>query len=111
MMDRMSAAARFVIAVGGATLALGGTAAAEEIGATELAVLAGGCANCHGTDGRLESGAGPAIAGEAAAVIEAKLLAFRADETPGATIMPRIAKGFTEDELRALAHHFAGIER
>jgi cytochrome subunit of sulfide dehydrogenase len=108
---RGSSFAPAALMIGVLALGAAGTAAAEEITPAELAVLAGGCANCHGTDGRLEGGAGPAIAGESATVIEAKLLAFRGDETPGATIMPRIAKGFSEDELRALARHFAEIER
>jgi cytochrome subunit of sulfide dehydrogenase len=110
-MHRMPTATRALLAGGGMALAFAATAAADEIAPADLAVLAGGCANCHGTDGRLERGAGPAIAGKPVSVLEAQLLAFRAGEDPDATIMPRLARGFTEDELRALARYFAEIER
>jgi sulfide dehydrogenase cytochrome subunit len=73
-------------------------------------VLAGSCANCHGTDGR-SPGPIPPIAGMPFAVLKAQLESFRAGETQGATVMTRIAKGFTEAELQTLARHFADIKK
>jgi len=73
-------------------------------------VLAGSCANCHGTDGR-SPGPIPPIAGMPFAVLKAQLESFRAGETQGATVMTRIAKGFTEAELQTLARHFADMKR
>lgn len=74
---------------------------------TEL--LAAGCANCHGPDG-VSPGAMPTIAGASLDVLKATLLAFRNDEAAGTTVMVRLAKGFSEDELIALAEHFASLK-
>ncbi|MCE8017523.1 cytochrome c, class I [Halomonas sp. MCCC 1A17488] len=83
---------------------------AEDTFSTEqMALMAGACANCHGTDGRL-AGSVPTIAGRPAAVLEARLLAFKRDEASDATVMNRIAKGFSDEELAALAGHFSAID-
>lgn len=95
------------------TLSLSGvtlTCLAEAtISSEQAAVMAGSCANCHGTDGRLV-GSVPTIAGRPAAVLEARLLAFKHDAASDTTIMDRIAKGFTDEELAALANHFSAID-
>ncbi len=70
------------------------------------AVLANTCFSCHGTDGK-SVGDMPSIAGKSESFITQKLKAFRSDELE-ATIMNRIAKGFTDDEIAALAKFFAG---
>lgn len=75
----------------------------------QVTLMASSCANCHGTDGRL-AGNIPALAGVSADQLEAKLLAFKHDEEVAATIMDRIAKGFSDAELAALASHFAAID-
>jgi len=59
------------------------------------------CSGCHAP-----SAAGtlavPSLEGRTAASIVADMLAFRSGERP-ATVMVRIAKGFSEDEVRAIA--------
>ncbi len=94
-------------------LLLGGlalTAQAEDtFSPDQLAVMAGGCASCHGTDGRL-AGAVPAIAGRPQAILESRLLAFKSDTVEDTTVMNRIARGFSDEELSALADHFANID-
>lgn len=72
----------------------------------QTALLASSCANCHGTDGRGTTTLAP-IAGRPAAVLEAQLLAFKHDDSSGATVMDRIALGYSDDELKALADYFA----
>ncbi len=67
------------------------------------------CAACHGTEGRYETGI-PTLAGKPEAVLSAQLLAFKRDEMPGATVMPRLMRGYGEDELRAVARYFSGLE-
>lgn len=74
-----------------------------------IEVIAQSCATCHGTQGRLETDV-PAIAGQPEAVLGAQLLAFKRDGMPDATVMPRLAKGFTDEELEALAAYFASLE-
>lgn len=84
-------------------------ATANDFDQRQVEVLAGSCANCHGTEGRL-AGAIPAIANRPASVLEAQMLAFKNDEEPRATVMDRIAKGYTDEEIRALAHYFANLD-
>lgn len=94
-------------------LALSSYAAADTTISAEnlrLQVLAGACANCHGTDGSL-SGAAPVIAGRPATILEAQLLSFKRDEVPNATVMPRHAKGYSDEELSELAVYFSSIQR
>ncbi|QOR39847.1 cytochrome c, class I [Billgrantia diversa] len=83
--------------------------AEDTLSSEQTALMAGSCANCHGTDGRLV-GSVPTIAGRPAAVLEARLLAFKRDEISDTTVMDRIAKGFTNAELAALASHFSAID-
>lgn len=72
----------------------------------DVAVLAGSCANCH-SDGRT-SGKIPPIAGRPAATLAALLKAFKGETTPpGTTIMNRLAKGYTDEQIEALAKYFA----
>lgn len=59
---------------------------------------ASSCSGCHG--------AAAPIAGQDAATMTAALLAFRSGERPS-TVMGRIAKGFSPDELSAIATWWA----
>lgn len=75
----------------------------------DVTVLAGACANCHGTDGRSPGGI-PTIAGRPESILVEKLRAFQSDTPPAdTTIMNRLIKGFGDDELVALARHFSQI--
>jgi sulfide dehydrogenase cytochrome subunit len=77
--------------------------------AAQAPLAAEGCVGCHGPNG---AGAGgvPAIAGRDAGELRAMLAAFRANERP-ATIMNRVARGYTDAELAAVAEHFAKLSR
>lgn len=66
-------------------------------------LLVASCGTCHGPGGR-GSGTVPALDGLSADAIRSALLAFRRDRLP-ATIMNRLAKGFTEAEIDALSTH------
>ncbi|MGL4285702.1 MAG: c-type cytochrome [Phreatobacter sp.] len=61
------------------------------------------CGGCHPAS---TGGLVPPLAGMPADAITAAMLAFRAGARP-ATVMDRIAKGFSEDEIKALADWFA----
>lgn len=80
----------------------GGTARADMASAV---VLANTCFSCHGTDGA-SKGAMPSIKGKPANFIETQLTAFRDGKKQG-TVMNRIAKGFTNDEIKVLSRYFA----
>ena len=94
-----AAAAAFIA---GAALS-SGPAQAEMASA---AVLTNTCFSCHGTDGK-SAGDMPTIAGKSEDYITQKLKAFKSGELE-ATVMDRIAKGFTDDEIAALAKFFSG---
>ncbi|SFU30193.1 Cytochrome c553 [Methylobacterium sp. 174MFSha1.1] len=64
---------------------------------------ASSCSGCHGAPG----GAVPSLSGRSAEDIAASLAAFRSGARP-ATVMNRIAKGFSESESRAIADYLAG---
>ena len=69
------------------------------------AVLTNTCFSCHGTDGK-SLGDMPTIAGKSESFIADKLKGFKkgADDP---TVMNRIAKGFTDAEIAALAKFYA----
>ncbi|WP_196257831.1 c-type cytochrome [Pelagibacterium limicola] len=73
---------------------------------SDITVLAGTCYNCHGTEGR-SPGSIPSIAGQPYAVLLAQLQAFKAGEARNATVMSRLATGYTDEELEALARYFS----
>lgn len=75
----------------------------------DVSVLAGSCANCHGTDGR-SPGPIPPIAGRPEAVLRVQLESFKAGKMPNTTVMTRLAKGYTDEQLAALARYFANIK-
>ncbi len=73
-----------------------------------IEIIAVSCASCHGTDGMLRT-AIPSLAGRPASVLQAQLRAFREDQMPGATLMPRIAPAFTDEEIKGLAEYFSAL--
>ena len=93
-------------ALPGLMLALG-VAGLPGVAAAQAPFAAEGCLGCHGPDGRGAAGAAP-IAGRDRAEMVAIMLAFRANERPG-TIMGRIARGYTEAEIAAVAEHFSKV--
>lgn len=97
-------------ALGVALLLAAGAMPAAAQSADDVTVLAGSCANCHGTDGRSPGGI-PSIAGRPENVLRAQLKAFKAETPPpGTTIMNRLTKGYTDEQIDALAKHFAQIK-
>ena len=68
--------------------------------------LAATCANCHGTEGRAVGTAMPALAGMQAKTLLERLTDYRSGRL-GGTVMPQIAKGYTEEQLRLIAAYFA----
>ena len=63
------------------------------------------CSGCHASAASVETPV-PRLAGRDANAIVAAMQAFRAGQMP-ATVMDRIAKGFTDDEIKAIAAWYA----
>ena len=98
---------RFIVRGAAVALLVSATAGVSAVQAEEQrgAILANTCFSCHGTDGR-SAGAMPSIEGKAANYIADSLKHFRDGTKPG-TVMPRIAKGFTDEEIAILADYFS----
>ena len=68
--------------------------------------LAATCANCHGTGG-VSSGEVPSLAGQPKEELIRKMQAFKTGSAPPSTIMPQLAKGFTDQQIELVAGWFA----
>jgi sulfide dehydrogenase cytochrome subunit len=69
-------------------------------------MLANTCAGCHGTNGSSVGPASPTIAGISKDYFIETMAAYKSGERPS-TIMGRIAKGYTEEEVKLMAGFFA----
>jgi cytochrome subunit of sulfide dehydrogenase len=85
-----------------------GTCQAAFAGGTIGRTIGVTCAGCHGPDGR-SLGAIPSLSGMTASEIESAMLAFREDKRP-ATIMNRIARGYTNNDIAVVAEYFANLK-
>ena len=66
--------------------------------------LAATCANCHGTDGKgVVDGGMPLINNLTSEQMLAQLKAFKSGAREG-TIMPQLAKGYTDEQLETIAN-------
>jgi sulfide dehydrogenase cytochrome subunit len=108
-MSRDRSATRLAAALALATpLALAAplTATADEPVDTRL--LAGTCAGCHGAELQGQ-GAVPTLRGHSADYIRFMLNAFKTGERP-ATVMNRLAAGYSEDEIDGLAAYLSTLQ-
>ena len=78
--------------------------------APTASMLADTCAGCHGTDGASMGPATPNIAGLSETYFTDTMLAFKSGDR-ASTIMGRLAKGYTEEEITLMAGHFAKMPR
>lgn len=86
----------------------GAPAAAQQPNAgadLQAALLAASCNACHGRDGRSVAGI-PPLAGRPADELATALLDYKYGRRAG-TVMNRHARGYSDDELRAMAREFA----
>ncbi len=89
-----------------ALAALAAPAAAQEINGQVLALS---CLNCHGPGGK-SGGDIPSIAGKTEIYIKNALIDFRDAKRSGTTVMTRLAKGYTVEEIDALAKYVATLK-
>lgn len=71
-----------------------------------IEVLARTCNNCHGVGGVSAGSSMPSIGGLSRSYLRTVMKQWKYDERSGIT-MPRIVKGFSDDEIDALASYFA----
>lgn len=90
-----------------AVLACTGLAQAQD--ALQVRSWASACFNCHGTDGRAQPGM-EALAGANKDDIVKKMLDFKAGRKP-ATIMHQLSKGYSDEQIVAIAGYFAAQKK
>jgi cytochrome c553 len=73
--------------------------------------LAATCSACHGTDGRTVGDAAlPGLAGMPASYLVEQMKGFKSGARPG-TVMPQLAKGFSDTQIVQIAAWFAAVPR
>lgn len=72
------------------------------------AEIARTCFGCHGVDG-MSKGAAPSLKGLPADYLAQSMTNFKNGSRP-ATIMDRIAKGYSEGEIKAMSAYFASLK-
>jgi sulfide dehydrogenase cytochrome subunit len=80
--------------------------AAEAEGVRTASMLANTCAGCHGTNGASAGEYMPTIAGMDSGYLYAVMSDYKSGARPS-TIMGRIMKGYTEQEIHAIAGFYA----
>lgn len=84
------------------------SASAQAAPPDAIGMVAGTCVGCHGADGTSRGPASPTIAGMAVETFVDAMKGFKDGSRP-ATVMGRIAKGYTDDEIKGLAVHFSKL--
>jgi len=80
-------------------------ATAQNAGPNPGRAIAASCANCHGTNG-VSIGPVPSLAGAAKGDLATKMQEFKSGKRTG-TIMPQLAKGYTDEQIDLAAAWFA----
>ncbi|QTD46206.1 c-type cytochrome [Ottowia testudinis] len=92
-----------------ATLWLTAGAAHAQFDPLQVRGWAAACANCHGTNGRAQTGNEP-LAGQNKDEMMKKLMDFKSGAKP-ATIMHQLSKGYTDEQLSAIVGWFAAQKK
>ena len=83
--------------------------ASAQADARQVRSWAASCSNCHGTNGVAQPGM-DSLAGVKADESLKKLLDFKNGRKP-ATIMHQLAKGYSDEQLQAIAGYFAAQKK
>lgn len=78
--------------------------AAAEAADARSEMLANPCISCHGPDDK-SAGSIPALAGQSRDYIANAMKQFKSGERLG-TVMNRIAKGYSDEDIQTLANYF-----
>ncbi|MGV0958382.1 MAG: c-type cytochrome [Limnohabitans sp.] len=95
--------------VAASLLVLSCGAQAQAPSAAQVRSWAAACANCHGTNGQAQPGM-ESLAGVNKDNIVKKMLDFKTGRKP-ATIMHQLAKGYSDDQIQAIAAYFAAQKK
>jgi sulfide dehydrogenase cytochrome subunit len=99
---------RFIVACLATGLPAAGSLA-QAPDALQVRSWAGACANCHGTNGNALAGSEP-LAGMKREDIVQKMMDFKNGRKP-ATVMHQLAKGYSDEQISAIAGYFAAQKK
>ena len=85
------------------------SAAQAQADALQLRSWAAACANCHGTNGHAQPG-NESLAGVGKDELLKKLMDFKSGAKPS-TIMGQLSKGYSDEQLAAIAGWFAAQKK
>ncbi|MCX7226168.1 MAG: class I cytochrome c [Burkholderiales bacterium] len=97
------------VLIAASLVALSGLAQAQ-VDPLHVRSWAASCAACHGTDGRAQPGM-ISLAGVPKEVTIQKMLDYKAGRVPAATIMHQLAKGYSDEQIAAIAGYFAAPKK
>ena len=92
-----------------ATALFAAGAAQAQLDPMQVRSWAAACANCHGTNGQAQKGNEP-LAGANKDEMFKKLMDFKSGAKP-ATIMHQLSKGYSDEQLAAIAAWFAAQKK
>jgi sulfide dehydrogenase cytochrome subunit len=96
------------LALAGVTL-MAAAAHAQAIDPLQVRSWAAACANCHGTGGIAQPGM-VSLAGMSRQEMERKMLDFK-NGRQTATVMHQISKGYSDEQIAAIAGYFAAQKK
>jgi sulfide dehydrogenase cytochrome subunit len=89
-------------------LSLAASAKAQQPAQPSAEALVYNCFTCHGTDGKSPTTM-PGLNGKSETYVAKKLIEFKAGKG-NPTVMDRIAKGYTDEEIARVAKYFGELK-
>jgi cytochrome c553 len=93
----------------GAMAAFSGGVQAQAMDPLQVRSMAATCATCHGTHGVAQAG-NESLAGVSKDELLKKMLDFKTGQKP-ATIMHQLSRGYSDEQLAALATYFSALKK
>ena len=100
---------RYAISLAALALLAATGAQAQAVDPLQARSWAAACANCHGTNGKAQTGMEP-LAGQTKDDLVRKMQDFKNGRRP-ATVMHQLAKGYTDEQIEAIAVYFAAQKK
>jgi sulfide dehydrogenase cytochrome subunit len=93
----------------GALVGITGWGQAQAVDPLQVCGMAAFCATCHGTNGVAQTG-NESLAGVNKDELLKKMLDFKTGKKPP-TIMHQLSKGYSDEQLAALASYFSALKK
>lgn len=100
---------RYAISLAALALLAATEAQAQAVDPLQARSWAAACANCHGTNGKAQPGMEP-LAGQTKDDLVRKMQDFKSGRRT-ATVMHQLAKGYSDEQIEAIAAYFAAQKK